>query len=139
MYNLKGAFSHFSFLIQGIVYCMLSSRLKAAEGGIWLFVKVLYKYCTTLYIQHSAFIWRLAHSSVHQNLILKDNVTGNWPIKTANILRLNHCFPRKMTCEEQPQKFYTAGFSLRILVAGERCDVTGEYLKEAPCLNNKQS
>ena len=48
-------------------------------------------------------------------------------------------FPAKMTCEEQPQKFYTAGFSLRILVAGERCDVTGEYLKEAPCLNNKQS
>jgi len=28
-------------------------------------------------------------------------------------------------------------FSLRILVAGERCDVTGEYLKEAPHLNKK--
>ena len=87
MYNLKGAFSLFSFLIQGIIYCVLSSRLKAAEGGIRLFVKVLYKYCTALFIQHSAFIWRLACSSVHRNLILKDNVTGIWPIKTAKIVQ----------------------------------------------------
>ena len=30
-------------------------------------------------------------------------------------------------------------FSLRILVAGKRCNVAGEYLKEAPCLNKKNS
>ena len=41
-------------------------------------------------------------------------------------------FFAKMTCEEQAQKFHTAGFSLRILVAGERCNVTGEYFERGP-------
>ena len=32
----------------------------------------------------------------------------------------------------------SAGFSLRILVAGEICNVTGEYFEKAPRLNNKK-
>ena len=32
---------------------------------------------------------------------------------------------------------FMAGFSLRILVAGERCNVKGEYSERAPCLNKK--
>ena len=52
-----------------------------------------------------------------------------YPEKTADILPLNYWFPCKMTCEEQAQKFLTTGFSLRILVAGERCNITEEYIE----------
>ena len=31
----------------------------------------------------------------------------------------------------------SSGFSLRILVAGERSNLTGEYLKDVLCLNRK--
>ena len=33
---------------------------------------------------------------------------------------------------------YTPGFQLRILAAEERCNITGEYLKEAPHHSHKQ-